>query len=314
MGIVEFVEGRNLEIDSQYIELLSILERVNPCGQEYHMEKNTLVISYKFKMDLLNLWGRFSLKADSNIIGLPISISRPGYIGREDDVESFLRGRRGLWVVLNGYNSFSIHGRTLSTFVFKNRFNSFEEYLLAMRSPYRRRLNKALEKLPLLTIEKGDYTREHHLLYREVVKRSQHPLEVLSKDFFFEYNGDIYDFRSRDRRLLGFVQTKIYDGCLMFLFCGFKREDVEEYDLYFNMLLWIIRLGINAGVKEIDFGQTSEESKLKIGCIERDRFLFIHHHNPVLRFALQKLLPKLSYKSYPIKHRVFKEEYYADIS
>lgn len=58
---------------------------------------------------------------------------------------------------------------------------------------------------------------------------------------------------------------------------GFEKEDIKTYDIYMNMLIWIIELGIKRGVKEIDFGQTSEETKLKLGCEEREKYMYINH-------------------------------------
>ena len=314
MGIVDLNEKRGLSLDKESLELLSLLERVNTCGQTYHSEKGTFIVSYRLRMDILNLWGKLALKVDANVIGLPISVADPGYLGSEDHVESFLGRQRGLWVVLNGKKPFSVPAKTLSTFVFENNFRSFSEYLHTLRSPYRRRIKRALDKGRDLTIVKGIFTKEHYELYLDVVERSDHPLEILPMEFFKDHQGEIHEFRSKEGRLLAFVQTKKHDERLRFLFCGFRREDVEDHDLYFNMLLWIVRLGIDEGVREIDFGQTSEESKLKIGCQERERYLFIHHHNPALRWMLRRLLPMFSYRSYPTTHRVFKEEYHADLS
>ncbi len=317
VGIVrdfELSQINDLKIDRNFKDLLVLLQKVNPCGQKYHYENSTFIVSYKLKMDILNLWGKLSLKMNTNVVGIPISVSRPGYLGDEADVERFLYRQKGLWIVLNGKNSFSTPAKTLSTFVFRNNFKSFNEYLSALRSPYRRRINKALKERPLISIQKGIFTPEHYLLYRDVVNRSEHPLEILPIEFFKEYDGDIHDFRSKEGDLLAFVQTRIQNEQLVFLFCGFRRENVEKFDLYFNMLLWIIQLGIENGVDEIDFGQTSEESKLKIGCVEKERYLYIHHHNLIIRSILRKLLPLFSYKSYPVSHRVFKEDYYADIS
>lgn len=314
MGILELNEKDGFDIDRKSLELLSLLERVNPCHQRYHMEKGTFIITYRLRMDILNLWGRVPLRLNTNVVGLPISLADPGYKGMEKDVEDLLKRQKGLWVVLNGKKSFSVSAKTLSAFVFENSFSSFSEYLNALRSPYRRRIKRALDKGRDLTICKGNFTKEHYELYLDVLARSDHPLEILPMEFFQEYPSDIYEFRSKGGRLLAFVQTEKYENTLRFLFCGFRRKEAEEYDLYFNMLLWIVKLGIEEGVREIDFGQTSEESKLKIGCQERERYLFIHHHNLVLRWLLRKLLPFFSYRSYPIHHRVFKEEQNADIS
>ncbi|TJX66505.1 hypothetical protein E8P77_07610 [Soehngenia saccharolytica] len=73
------------------------------------------------------------------------------------------------------------------------------------------------------------------------------------------------------------------------------------------MLLKIVEEGIILGVDRINFGQTSEESKLKIGCREEERYLSIYHHNRRINRVLQLLVPYFSYKPYDIKHNVFKD-------
>lgn len=314
MSIERLLRDKHGVMDNDYKSLLSILERTNPCDQEYHMENGTFIVSYRMKVNILSLWKRWSLHKKVNLVGLPMSISRPGYIGSEQDVEEFLKRQKGLWIVLNGEKEFSTGGQTLSTFIFHNRFASFDHYLEALRSPYRRRLRKALEMRKNLVIGKGNFTRDHYELYLDVVKRSKHPLEILPFEFFKEIQGQVQDFKTKDGRLLGFTQTMTFGKELIFLFCGFKREDSKEHDLYFNMLLWIVQQGIDLKVQSIDFGQTSEESKLKLGCFEKKLFLHVHHHNGVLGWLLGKLAPYFAYKPYEKIHRPFREEYYADIS
>src|SRR5665648_661738 len=104
---------------------------------------------------------------------------------------------------------------------------------------------------------------------------------------------------------LGELSFKMNDR-LCFMFGGFRQEDNERYDLYYNMLLKIVETGIDKKVGVIEFGQTAEESKLKIGCREEFKYLYVHHSNPVFNWFIQKMLPLFSYKPYQIKHHVFK--------
>lgn len=72
------------------------------------------------------------------------------------------------------------------------------------------------------------------------------------------------------------------------------------------MLLFIVNQGISRGVFSINFGQTSEESKSKIGCKEIPKYLYLHHNNPAIRGILKILTPYFSYKGYSKNQRVFK--------
>jgi len=75
-----------------------------------------------------------------------------------------------------------------------------------------------------------------------------------------------------------------------------------------NMLLLIIRYGIENGYKCIDLGQTAEETKMKLGALQQPKSMYIHHSNPVLSILFDRLAGRFSYKHYEIVHTVFKGE------
>lgn len=307
---IEEIKNR-VSIDEDLVELLELLEEVNPCNQRYHLGENSLIISYNLKLNLMNFIGLFSLKVKTRIIGLPISICERGYYGDIDEVMEIFKSMKGLTIILNGNEDLNLKAKTLSTFIFNNSFKSFTNYIDSLRSPYRRRVKRALsyrDQLIIRKFESHEFTHEHYLLYRSIMKRTDNPLEILSMDYFIKYDSKLFEFLdSTTERLLGFIQLKIIGSQLYFLFCGFNREDNEGYDLYCNMLLKIVEEGINLGVDRINFGQTSEESKLKIGCVEEERYMSIFHHNKVINRILQFLVPYFSYKPYSVKHNVFRE-------
>ena len=140
------------------------------------------------------------------------------------------------------------------------------------------------------------------------MKRTENPLETLPIEYFIDYEAEIYEFMDKSNEsIVGFIQLKEFGDKLCFLFGGFYKDDVEKYDIYYNMLLKIVDVGIKKRVKTIEFGQTAEESKLKIGCKEVYKYLYVHHSNSILNFIIQSFLPIMSYKSYKTLHHVFKE-------
>lgn len=295
----------------ELITLLNLLENVNPCEQEYEIDKDTLVILYYLKLNLFNFKKIYPLNVKVQIIGLPISISEKGYFGDVDSVLNIINKRKGLKILLNSDYEFKRGGRTLSTFVFENKFTSFNEYLNSLRSPYRRRINKALnkrEKLKIIKLENYNFDEKHYKLYLSIMERTNNPLEILNVDYFRNYDAEIYEFNDiNSHETVAFIQLKEINKKLYFLFGGFHKENNEKYDIYFNMLLKIIEIGIEKNIDIIEFGQTAEESKLKIGCKEKFKYLYVHHSNPILNIIIQGLLPIFSYKPYNIKHHVFKK-------
>ncbi len=293
----------------ELMPLLRLLEKVNPCNQKYELHDNSLVISYSLKLNLFNFINLFPLKLNVQIIGLPVSVCMKGYYGDDFAVKKIINQRNGLKILLNGDSMFEGGGKTLSNFVFDNRFSSLDDYLNNLRSPYRRRINKALsyrDKLIIKKINNEKFSEENYKLYLSIMDRTDNPLETLPIEFFKEYDAELYEFSNTNNDVIGFIQLKTINDTLYFLFGGFKKEDIGKYDIYYNMLLKIIEVGIKKQVKTIEFGQTAEESKLKIGCREQYKYLYVHHSNCVLNFIIQKLVPMFSYKPYKIKHNVFK--------
>jgi len=140
-----------------YLEkaLLEFLEAVNPCGQRYWFSEDAgvLFVTYELKLNLLNFarFGRLAVPA--TVIGVPLSVSAPGYATRESEGRSFMarwirRHLKGLTVILNvpeGEGFELPEGLTLSSYVLPLKFMDFEAYVAALRSPYRRQVKKALE-------------------------------------------------------------------------------------------------------------------------------------------------------------------------
>lgn len=292
--------------------LLELLDDVNPCNQEYETIDAASIVSYSLKLNIFNFTRFIPIYIHARIIGLPISLCEKGYWGNNNSVKRLIHSKKGLKIVLNANKDLGTSGQTLSTFVFNNSFKNFDDYLNTLRCSYRRRIKRALnfrKKLRINKIDKVNFTKTHYELYLSVMKRTENLLEVLPFEFFTNYDSELYEFVDVDlNTVLGFIQLKQIDDCLYFFFGGFHKEDNENYDLYYNMLIKIIEVGIEKEVETINFGQTSEESKLKIGCVEVHKYIYIHHSNMIINKILQILAPLFSYKPYNIKHNVFKLE------
>lgn len=307
-----------IEEKQELIDLLELLEEVNPCKQEYLVHKDIILISYQCGLNLLSFGKNKRLEVKTRIIGMPLSISQSGLwvCGEQDTsvqnkVLEALDNLKGLTVVLNSDIAFPGLNKTLSNFVFRNRFVSFDHYLEEMRSSYRRQHTMAMSKGENLFFHKispSYFNAEHYQLYQSIMKRAEYPLEILSEDFFQRYEAEIFEVRDSAGQLLAFLQMKGIGDTLHFMLCGFERDrEGHSAVLYHNMLLFILRYGIEKGFKTINLGQTSEEAKLKLGCVEEKKYLYIRHSNSFVDSMLRKLSGRFSYRGYPVGHRVFKE-------
>ncbi|NLA85279.1 MAG: GNAT family N-acetyltransferase [Clostridiales bacterium] len=308
-------------------KLLRFLEKTNPCEQRYYLYKRVIIISYIMSWEFFKIGKKHCIRGRFRVIGLPVSLPNPGYlIANEDEetrssIERIIKeaadSLKGITIVLNADKDISDGRLAPSNFVFYNRFQNFEEYLSALRSSYRRKIKNTLKRgreLRFIRLEKGRFTQEHYDLYLSVCNRTKMVFRILPFDFFRDWYGEIFEVRDGQNRLLAMIQLLDVEKDLYFLYVGFKEDHDEDrqtsginnIDLYFNLLLFIIRYGIEKGYNRIVFGQTSEESKSKVGCVQELKYVYISSSNPLVRIFF-RIFPRFySFEPYSIVHNVFK--------
>ena len=77
----ELKEAKTFDLNEEYIKLLSLLEKINPCNQFYEVTEDCLIISCELKLNLFNFINLLPLKLKAQIIGLHISVAQRGYYG-----------------------------------------------------------------------------------------------------------------------------------------------------------------------------------------------------------------------------------------
>lgn len=293
---------------------LALLEEVNPCGQRYLLARSaaaggaaSLAVTYRHRLNLLTFGPRWLRAAvPVRMVGVPCSVAAPGLrTGSPDSAAALLAALRdapGLTIALNtdepGLGPDYVSGPTLPACRLAVRWPDFDRYLASLRSAYRRRIRQALARGATLETGRlfppGRFDGELHRLYLNVHRRSLYPLECLDVRFFRRMDADITVFRARGRPA-GFVQTRRAGDRLVFLFGGLDHGLTREYDVYWNMMLHIVRTGIESGCREIDLGQTAETTKLRLGCRRVPLYLHATHRRPLVRRLLRLVRRALCY-------------------
>ena len=101
---------------------------------------------------------------------------------------------------------------------------------------------------------------------------------------------------------------------LIFEFVGVDYKYNDLYDTYHRILLEIVKYGIEHNFKTIDFGQTADESKLKLGSKYTMLYAYLHDTNPIKNFINKRLASVIEYKPITTKFNVYKEEENEDIT
>ena len=144
--------------------------------------------------------------------------------------------------------------------------------------------------------------------YLNVLKRSKGKLETLTMEFFlnlpscFElttfYNGT---------KLIGWYITTNHNEKLYFFLGGIDYQMNKQYRTYFNILLAVLKDGIERKAPVIDLGQTAEIPKVRLGGIAVEKTMLAYHSNRIIRILLDAGKSLLEYSLKVKETHVFNE-------
>lgn len=270
---------------------------------------------YRIKLNLFT-FGKIKVQLPFTVIAPPASVDCKGYTGDMQVLIDDYKKKKGLFLILNLEKEDTLNisencaavGRTLSSCIFLNSFESFENYLTKLRSSYRRRVKTALEKgrnLKALRIDNVDFNNGIYDLYLQVLKHSQFPLETLPITFFQLSNCNI-DVFYNENKPVAFVMYYTNNSFMSFVLGGMNYNFRDDFDLYYNMLLHMLKIGIDNKVNIIDFGQTAENTKCRLGCEIEERYMAAFSGNKFITKLLCCFAPLLEYNQEIVKNNVFK--------
>ena len=300
-------------------KFLQFMESVDNCEQKYyvfHDKKgliNSIFMTYVRTHYNLFMFSPVTIYLKMTFIYVPISVTRPGIIyGQEtiDEVGDTIKKIKGYKILLNLPQDLNlpgfVQGLTCPRCMLKIRWNSLDDYINDLRSNYRHRYKKAIKKGHDVKFYMLDDNKKFddrlYSLYEQVYNNSHYKIEKLSKEFF---QGEFFKiFVMHDSSgPVGFIQL-IENGMeLIFEFIGFNHDLNHKYDIYINLLLQIVRYGIENKFDVIDFGQTADEAKLKLGCEYEYLYALLNHSNPVINYSSRKIAPFIQYK--PLDANIF---------
>ena len=300
------------------LSMLTLLKTANPLKQKfYYIEDDSNYAFFTVYENRMNLftYGKAEWFMNIQTVAFPCSLSNSGFITNNVKwMLTYIKTIKGCKLVLNLDEKTDIKGmsfgETLPSCELKipEGINDIKTYMDALRSPYRRRIKIAVKKCSDIEILRiSDDSVDIHPLYLQTYDKSEYKLECLNKEFFDKTDGEKIIFL-RDKKPVGFVLLKENGSELVFMLCGMDyTPDKDNADLYFYMLLKIVEYALEKNLRIIDFGQTSEKTKLKFGACLKKKYFYAHHSNPFLNLFAMVGKHMLEYKyDFPEFH-VFKE-------
>lgn len=286
--------------------LLNLLKEENKLRQKYvFIQKNDAYAFFTIYENKMNIFtfGKLKCFLKLKVIGYPCSLSCCGFLTNDEEMMfDYIKKIKGAKLVLNVGNisgSPSVRqmtiGETLPTCILDRHLDSTEEYMAHLRSPYRRRLKKSFAACKDLTIKTvNDDSVDIYRLYLNTYQKSDYKLEKLEKGFFDKVDAvKLVFFNGTDP--VGFTLLKQDRKKLIFMLCGMDY-DYNTADLYYYMLYHIVCYAISHRCGTIDFGQTSEDTKLRFGARLEKKYFYAHHSNQILNTAARLGKGLLEYK------------------
>lgn len=306
-----------LDIDLPYpftADMFNLLKKENLYPQKYYFcrkkESYALFVTYIEKLNIFT-YGKADIRVKVTVVGYPCSLCYPGYYTNDREfVFECVKILKGPVLVLNNdelpeLKKVSI-GETLPTCLLTLPEGTFDEYFLSMRYPYRRRINTALKNCRSFTYEITDNSPVNiHELYLNTYNKSDYKLEKLEKGFFENVDGKRIIYYQNGKPV-SFTLLKKVDDTLIFMLCGMDYS-IKTADLYFYMLYNIVKYAYENNCKYVDFGQTSENTKLKFGAVLVKKYYVAFHSNQVINMLFHMANSMFAYKYKFPEYHVFKE-------
>ena len=197
---------------------------------------------------------------------------------------------------------------------------SFSDYLAAMKTKFRVKAKKAMERsctLETVVITKENL--EEHIpkmtsLYHNVSSKADFNLGKFNLESFKSLKnnlGDDYIINAYflDNNLVGFLSAMINKNSLDAHFVGIDYEYNREYAVYQRMLYDYVTIGIDKKLDFINFGRTASEIKSSIGAIPQDLTIYLRHKksipNKLFCLFLNKIEPTSFSQKFPFKAKDF---------
>jgi len=192
-------------------------------------------------------------------------------------------------------------------------WKSFADYTDSLKKKYRTRLRGVMAKSDSVTISllsKDDLIRHDDRiqeLFENVKKNSSFGALTFNSKVFKDLitlecpKSKVYGLFLK-KELIGFSSELIANNNLYSYFIGLDYTYNQEYRIYERILNESIKHGIECGAKEVIFGRTAAEFKSNVGATPEKSHIYIHLHDPLLRWVLRPILSKIKPKKWTQRH------------
>jgi predicted N-acyltransferase len=195
----------------------------------------------------------------------------------------------------------------------ENKWNNFDDYLKDIRSHYRYKINKNLNKIKQNDIkievceEFSLFAENIHNLWKNVYHHAkEYKREILTEEFFINIDRYLENkskiiLLKKCNEIIGYALILDDDNTMRFMYSGLNYLYNNEYSIYFNCLYFIIKQAILEKKKDIDFGISTYIPKMDVGAKMVNLYMYMKHTNkllnPIIINLFKMLSPKIEFKN-----------------
>ena len=213
-------------------------------------------------------------------------------------------------------------GHSIPDTKMKVGWKSYQDYLLKMKSRYRRQVLDALsimnggvkprvseaeqvlqKHIEVWSTDEIDTT-DFYTKYLAVMSRAEVKLETLNLRFFEllqkKYKEQLRYFVCRSENEILCYALCLQNGDNLHFLWTAKPAHKDEQNSYLNQLQAIVLYSINHGISYLHIGQTAYYPKMRMGACPVNRYLFFKSLNPLLNLILC-VFRKIIFPPFPLK-------------
>lgn len=200
------------------------------------------------------------------------------------------------------------------------RWKSFDEYLGELRSEYRNKTRARMKKFQKaggemrLVRDFGDRAADLERLWKNVYDlATEYKREVLLQDFFRQVDAHLGErsavlLAEVGGKTAGFMLLFYDDETLIPIFCGLDYEQNKDGCVYLNLFYHVVKVAIEAGVKDIDMGITTLVPKLEVGAEVVPLHMYMKHLSPALHCVVPNLFENMTPQPRIRSRNVFRKD------
>ncbi len=197
-----------------------------------------------------------------------------------------------------GFSTF----KTEPTLIFEinPEWQTFNDYLMAMKAKYRTKAKKTYKESAVLTdkdlsaSEIKQYLPQLTTLYNKVEEKSTFTLGKLDLNTYSELkNKFLNDFVLRtywlEDKIIGFMAAMVNNNVLDAHYVGIDYEYNRKYYVYQRMLYDYVQIAIDKKLAKVNFGRTATEIKSTVGAVPVDLLCYVKHSCKISNSILKPL-------------------------